>query len=146
MKGQYKITTTKNGKVLRETDWIPNLIMKSDNYGLNLLIKGLIGNTTYGTAITKAKIGNNDTPPANNDTDLKNTIVDNIVVASQIDANNIATFEFFISDAELPNGTYKEFGIFIKNQIFARSIIFPNYTKAVGEDSTISYQLILDNI
>lgn len=148
IKGKYKIKTFRAGtkELLRETDWISNLIVLNNNSGLNIFIKNLIGDFTNNLEITKAKIGDNNTPPANSDTDLKNTIVDNILVAVRTETDvDEATFQFFIPDAELPDGTYREFGIFCGERLFARSIFNPAYSKSSGEDTLVEYVITTSN-
>ncbi|XOB41803.1 MAG: hypothetical protein ACKKMS_00165 [Candidatus Nealsonbacteria bacterium] len=139
----------KERKMLRQTGWMKNLVVLNstgNGHGMNLLVKRLINNTTNDLIITQAKIGDDDTAPVNGDTDLGNPLVSGIVVATATEtAVNIATFEFFISDAELPEDDYKEFGIFCGNQLFARSIISPTYTKSIGEDSKIEYKITVNN-
>jgi hypothetical protein len=145
MKGTYLIKKYKDGKLIWQSEPMENLIMKSSGYGLNLVMRQLAGDTTYGIEITKAKIGDDDTAPTDNDTDLGNVLVDNIDIASQSVSNNILVLEIFISDDDLPDDDYKEFGLFIGNQLFARSVISPTYTKASGEDTTIEYTITSNN-
>ncbi len=148
IKGRYKIKTFKAGtkELLRESEWIDNLIVLNVNHGLNLFVKRLIGGTTYDLEITKAKIGDDNTPATDADTDLGNVLVDNILVARASEtADGVALIEFFVADADLPDDSYEEFGIYCGNQLFARSIISPAYTKASGEDTQIEYTLTLNN-
>jgi hypothetical protein len=146
LKGQYVIKTYKAGtkELLRQSAPIKNLIVLNTNNGLYIIFSRLLNVLTYDLPITQAKIGDGTTPPAIAQTDLINTIVDGIPVAlrSRV-ADDEIMITFFISDADLPNGTYKEFGIFCTDQLFARSLITPNYTKATGEDSQIEYTISL---
>lgn len=147
-KGRFRIKTYRAGtkELLRQTDWIDNLIMLGANTGLNIFIKRLLGTKVYDPEITKAKIGSGDTAPADGDTDLETTVLDNILVSKRTEESvGVATFEFFMPDADLADGTYKEFGIFCSTQLFARSLIVPNYTKSSGEDSQCEYQIALTN-
>jgi len=144
LKGKYRIKTFKAGtkELLRETDFIENLIVCNANNGTYIIMSRLMNVLTYDLVITQAKIGDGTTPPAITQTDLINTLVANIPVAqysrSSVDE---VVITFFISDADLPNDDYKEFGIFAGDQLFARSLITPTYTKASGEDSQIDYTL-----
>lgn len=148
IKGRFKIKTFKAGtkELLRETDWIDNLIVLNEDHGLHLVLKRLLGIVTYDLEITKAKIGDDDTAPDSADTDLVSVKVDNILVAQRqqiaVDEINII---FFISDDDLPDGSYKEFGIFCTNQLFARSLIVPTHTKSSGEDTQIDYTITTTN-
>lgn len=142
IKGQLRIKTYKaeTKELLRMTEWIPNLIVLNNTRGINLIIRRLGGNTTYDIIITKAKIGVGTTPPTNSDTDLENPTVSNIPVAQSIVSVDETLLSFFISDTDLPNGTYTEFGAFVVNQMFSRTIINPSYSKGSGEDTNIEYK------
>jgi len=148
VKGRYKITTFKAGtnEVLRELGWVDNLVVLNANSGMNLLLKHLAGDTTYPLEITQAKIGTSDQAPADADTDLITTFLDGILVAV-IDETAVDTLliSFFIADAELTEQDYKEFGIFCGNRLFARSLISPVYSKSVGEDTRIDYEITVTN-
>lgn len=145
LKGSYKITTFKAGtkEVIRETEEISNLIVSSDTYGKNIVARNMIGDTTYPLEIDSAGIGTGNTAPTIADTALETQTLGSIAVATSSVANNVITIDFFITDAELTNGTYEEFGLFMNGRLFARSIISPAYTKASNEDSLISYQITL---
>lgn len=144
--GRYKIVKTINGQIINETDWIKNLIVSSNTHGLNLIARALTGNTTHPLEITQLKIGTGTDTPDTSDTDLQTPSVSGIIRSNQSFSNNIAQLEFFISSDDLPDGTYTELGIFATNQLFARSIITPNYTKAPNEDTSIVYQLTFTSI
>jgi len=148
IKGRFRFRVYKAGtkKLIRQTDWIENLIMLGTNTGLNIFIKRLLGIKLYDPEITQAKIGTGDTAPADGDTDLETTVLDNILVAkSTEDSVGVITLEFFIADSGLEEGEYKEFGIFCGNQLFARSLISPTYTKSIGEDTQCEYEITLSN-
>lgn len=146
--GKCRIVTFKAGTkiVLRKSNWNGNLVVSNTNHGLNLILKHLIGVTTYPLEITQGKIGDDSTAATDNDTDLGNAIVSDIAVATITETTTSQiTIEFFISDAELAEDTYEEFGIFAGDQLFARSIIDPAYVKSVGEDTKIEYVINLSN-
>jgi len=141
-KYRFKIWDAKTGKLIRTTQWNKNLIVVNENSGLNIAVKNLLGNFTYNLEITKAKMGTGTATPNSNDTDLKNPVVDNIALANKNENSTSEVFlEFFISDAECPNGTYYEFGIFCGNRLFARSLISPALTKSTGQDITAEYTI-----
>ena len=146
--GRYRFTTYKAGtkEVIRQTPWIKNKIVSSSGYGLNIIARILSGDTTYGLTITQAKIGDDNTPPTLADTGLGNAVLSNIPVANQSVSNSVVTLLFFMADIDLPNGTYEEFGIFCTNQLFARSIISPAYTKASNEDTQAEYELTFTSL
>ena len=148
-KGKYRFKFYKAGtkELLRETDWIHNLIVVNENNGLNLIIKRLLGIKDFDLEITKAKMGDNNTAPADADTDLGNVVVDNIQIARRTEVTVAqALIEFFISDVEALNQEYKEFGIFCGSKLFARSLISPTITKSPSEDITCEYTINIANI
>lgn len=150
IKGRYKITATRGGEVLSETDWINNLVMIGTATGLNLVLRALAGEETYPLEIIKAKLGTATATPVSADTDLGSPVVDNILVATVSYTNSVLTIKFFASDADVTNGTYNEFGIYCGTavaaaRLFARSIITPAYVKASGVDTTVTYQITASN-
>ena len=149
--GRFRITTYKAGtkEVIKQSDWIKNLVVLNatgNGHGMNLLVKRLINNTTSDLIITQAKIGTGNTAPTDNDTDLQTAVLSGIIVASATEtAPNVASIQFFMTDAELANGEYKEFGIFCGTQLFARALILPTYTKATGQDTSVEYEITVNN-
>lgn len=132
-------------EVLEVSDWHKNLVVYSDSHGLGLISRLLVGVNTYPIEITQLKIGTGTTAPVAANTDLETTVTSGIIRATQSYTPTIATMEFFIANADLPNGTYTELGIFCGNQLFARSLISPSFTKATNEDVGIEYILTLSN-
>ena len=145
IKGSYKIKAVKNGKIVRESEKIDNLVVSNTGHGLNLIAQRLIGLKDFDLEITQAKIGKGTTAPTLNDTDLGDTILDGILRATQSQNNNIVIIEFFIADLDLADDTYTEFGLFCGNQLFARSLITPSFTKSTGEDLIVEYTFELDS-
>lgn len=159
LKGKYKIKTyqaprnwlerfliekgVKKRKLLRESDEIKNLVVLNDNpSGLYIVLSRMIGNLDYDLEITECKIGNDDTAPTIADTDLGNVLVEDIPPATKSrEADDEILITFFINDSEMPDDDYKEFGLFANEQMFARSIISPTYTKSTGEDTEIQYTI-----
>ena len=72
------------------------------------------------------------------------TFTKNSVALQEVSGGSV-TISFFLTTAELSNGTYTEFGIFSGTQLFARSIITPSYVKGTNEDTTVEYQIDLSN-
>jgi hypothetical protein len=143
--GKYKIKTYRQGELIRESNWIKNLIVANSDRGVSLIIERLSGTTTYDLEITSASIGTGTNTPADSDTGLQTSVLANILVASLSKTTKRLTLNFFISDSELTNGTYTEFGLFCGTRLFARSLITPSYTKSSGEDTTIEYIIDVDN-
>jgi hypothetical protein len=141
MKGRYKITTLEKGKVVGETPWIHNLVMQGASNGTGLVARQLAGDTTFPLAITSASIGTSATAPAITDTGLVASVLSGIVIRTKSSTATSVTLSFFITDGELANGTYREFGLFCGARLFARSLISPVYTKATGQDAIITYEI-----
>lgn len=135
-----------NSLVISRSGKISNLIMLGTNTGLNLLVQHLHGTTTFPLVIDNASIGTGTTTPTGADTDLETPVLENIVRAiGELQGVDTLYTEWFITDDELTNGTYNEFGLFCGAQIFCRSIISPAHVKGSGEDTLIPYTIIADN-
>lgn len=145
--GRFRFITrdSQTGKVKRISDWHKNLVVNGTGTGINIIARLLGNDSTYPLPITKAKIGTGTTAPANGDTDLQTPTFTKNTVASQVISGGVVTISFFLTDAELANGTYTEFGIFCVNQLFARSIISPSYVKGTNEDTTVEYEITVSN-
>lgn len=142
LEGKYKFVQTKNGKRIGETGWIKNIIVLNDTRGMNIFLRQLIGDDTYPLEITKAKIGTGTATATAADTNLVGgTVVDNILVAIATGTVNSIELKFFASDLQVPEGVYGEIGLFCENQLFARSVISPAFTKTPGVDTTIVYSI-----
>jgi len=143
IKGEYTIQKFKAGtRELISESHHTNLVVSTTNAGLDLITQHLVGVTTFPLDIDSAAIGTGTTAPAATDTGLETAVLSGIARADIVnrDATSIS-LDFFITDAELTNGNYSEFGIFCDTQLFARSIISPAFTKASGEDTLINYQI-----
>lgn len=118
---------------------IQNKIVFNQDNGLNLVIQHLAGIDTYPLHIDSASIGTGSAAPSDSDTSLETPIVVGIPRATiDINLDNIVT-EWFITNDELPNGTYTEFGLHCGTQFFARSLIDPSHSKASNEDTLVEY-------
>ncbi|MEQ9135764.1 MAG: hypothetical protein RLO51_11185 [Thalassobaculum sp.] len=125
--------------------WIKNTVTAASGHGLNIIARRLVNDTTYDLVITEAKIGTGTTAATTSDTDLETPVVDSITVANQSAGGGTATLEFFLTDAELPDGSYTEFGIFAGTQLFARSVISTAYDKSTNEDTAVEYEIAFVN-
>lgn len=129
-----------NHRIISRTSY-SNLIVANENNGLNLIFQALGGYTVYPIELDNASIGTGTTPPDADDTDLETPVVQNIVRARRtVGIDNIVT-EWFLSNDELPNGTYNEFALKCGTQLFARSIISPAHTKGDLEDTLFEYTI-----
>ncbi len=148
--GKFKVLDSglwvqEDGDVLSDTGIIKNLIMKDLNKGINIFIQRLTGIKTYDDEITSAEIGTGVTAPAYTDSNLVTPILTGIPRGNQNFSTTTATIQFFMSDLELANGTYKEFLLRCGTQAFARSLITPNYSKSTGQDTVIEYSITLNS-
>lgn len=142
--GSLRIRALRDGVVLRETGPIPNKVVSgSGGYGRNLVARALKGDTTYPLEIDSAALGDDDTAPADSDTDLGNALVTGVGITNIEVSNNSLQIDVFIADGNLPDGTYKEFGLYCNGRLFARILISPSYTKVPGEDTLFTYTLPL---
>lgn len=145
-KGEYIIRKwcSKTGKLLWESPLIQNKIVSGVGFGRNLVIRLLGRDNTYVLGIDSAKIGTGNLTPSDADSDLQTAVAATITFAgTSYPTNDSVRFDLFIADANLPNGTYKEFGLFSNLRLFARSLITPNYSKSSNQDTTISYTITL---
>ncbi len=130
----------------------PNLIMDSPGYGLDLIIQRLVGNNTYSLNIGWIEIGTGTTTPTVNDTALTTPALRSAVSYQEDYGATDAIVQTYITDADLPNGTYTEVGSFIdgtsaigSGQIFNHALLSPTYSKVSGEDTTIEIDLSIAN-
>jgi len=109
-----------------------NLVVSSDGYGRNLIMRELKGDDTYGIQIDSASVGDDDTAPVDANTGLGNSLVSSISISNMtLSSPDVLVVDVFASDATLPDDDYKEFGLFIGGQLFSRVIISP---PAPGEE------------
>ena len=136
-----------DGVVKRRSGTYKNLIMLADDVGLNLFIQHMNGDTTFPLNIDNASIGTGTTAPVSADTDLETPVLENIPRAiGEVTAANTWYSEWFITNDELPNGEYTEFGLKAGTQLFARSLIAsPTHTKEDNEDTLIVYTITVAN-
>lgn len=141
LKGELSIQTYKDGQLLRQIGPFPNKVVSSDGFGRNLIMRALIGETLYPIAIDSAALGDGNTAAADGDTSLGNALVSDIPITDMSVVNNVATIDIFVADANLPDDTYEEFGLFAGGRILTRLVISPAYTKASSEDTLFTYTL-----
>jgi len=149
--GKIKVITTcsKTGKFLRETVFTPNRIMLGTDTGKTLILQRLIGNNAFSLNITHGDIGTSSTAPLDANTQLIAPTTRVPITNSSITAN-VASLFFFFSNANLANGTYREFGTFVDGtstistgRIFNRALFTVAYVKATGEDTTIQLEITI---
>lgn len=144
MAGKLTITTFKKGKKVRQLTDIPNKVVSgSGGYGRNIIARQLSGDTTYAIAIDSAAVGDDNTAATDGDTALGNSLVSGIDVTNATVTDDEVQFDFFVTDANLPDDTYEEFGVFADGRLIARIIISPAYSKSSGEDTLFTYTLTI---
>jgi hypothetical protein len=150
-KGRIRIITTKAGtrEVRRASDWYSNLIMLGVNTGKTLILQRLVSINTFSLNLTHADLGTGTNSPATNNTALQTPIARAAVAIGSV-SGNVATLQFFFSNAVLANGTYTEFGSFVDGtssvstgKIFNRALFGVPYAKGSGEDTTIELQVTI---
>ncbi len=144
LKGSYifKVTDSKTGELKRTVGPVKNLIVNSTGRGYDLLARHLGGDTTYEIAVDSAKIGTGNAAVTEADTDLQTAVLSGIGVADvDFPTAGKVLISFFMTDASLANGTYREFGIFANGRLVARSIITPDLVKGSNENITAEYTL-----
>lgn len=142
--GSYVIRTwcSITGKLLWESPVIKNAVVLSSGYGLDILTRQLGGDTTYSIEIDSASIGTGSPTISDATTDLATPVLEDIIVAdtSYPTAGQVLK-SFFIPDADLPNGTYTEFGLKCNGRLFAISLITPNFSKGSNQNTTVDYTI-----
>lgn len=141
--GSLRITRLRGGVPVTITTAMPNKVVSSSGYGRNLIARALANDITYPLPITSAALGTGTNAASDSDTNLQTPTVTGLSVTNVTVTNNIVQVDVFVADGSLPNGTYKEFGVFCAGRLFARILITPNYTKASGEDTLFTYTLTL---
>lgn len=141
--GYLTITTLKDGVPVRSSGRLPNKVVNGVGYGRNLIARQIAGDVTYGVAINSASLGTDNTAAADSQTDLVAPTVTGVPITNSSASGDVVTVDVFVADANLPNGTYREFGLFCGGRLFARVVLSPAYTKASGEDTLFTYELTL---
>jgi hypothetical protein len=127
-----------------ESEWCNNLVMDNTNAGVRLIAQALAGSRSS-IAITKGQLGTDNTTPTDTDTGVTGAQEVDLTYAEVSGA--VATLEFFYSDADLANGTYNEFALFIGTLIFSRVLVSQpsGYSKSTTEDTQVTYQINCGN-
>jgi hypothetical protein len=148
IKGKLRLKTYNldTGKV-SYTPWSKNLVMASDGYGINLIMRALANLDPLPLRVTKAKLGTSENSVTDSQTDLIDPTVDNIEIANEtLVTPTEVLFEFFMPNFLTPDDTYKEFGVFCGEQMFSRVIIEPAFVKNGNVDTTAEYVFEISNV
>lgn len=141
--GLLTITRMRGGRVVEKVGPFPNKVVCTDGYGRNLLARQLAGVTLYPVEIDSAALGDTNTAASDAQTDLLTPLVTGIPITDKTAVLGVVTVDVFVADANLPDDTYREFGLFCDGRLFARVVISPDYTKGAGEDTLFTYELTL---
>jgi hypothetical protein len=137
---------------LRTAVECPNLVMDSPGYGLDLIIQRLVGINTYSLNLAYIELGTGTATPTVNDTALTTPSIRLPVSFQQDYGATDAIVQAYVSDANLPNGTYTEVGAFVdgsatvgSGQIFNHSLLSSSYSKVSGQDTTLNVDINITN-
>lgn len=137
LKGTFELLSLANGREVWRSPKMPNRVL---NAGFALITAQHAG-TANSLEITSLEIGDGNTAVAAGDTALDNMVLDAIPPAKVTPSTLSVVLEFFIVDAELPDGTYRELGLRAGSTLFTRALFTTPYTKVAGRDTIIRYTL-----
>lgn len=115
-----------------------NLILDAH---FNNIIAHHQGNDTVPLEITSLEIGDGSTAVTATDTALDSLVLAGVPIARFLPSSKTLVIEFFIVDAELADGTYRELGMRTGSILATRSLFTTPYIKASGRDTIIRYTL-----
>ena len=136
--GHFEIIALEHGQEVYRSPIMNNRIL---NDGLATIIQHHVGNAANPLEITSLEIGDGDTAVTAGDTELDNLVLAGVTVAKKTTAGASVVFEFFIVDAELADGTYREVGLRAGATLYTRALSSTPYTKVAGRDTIIRYTL-----
>ena len=136
--GHFEIISLENGQEVYRSPIMANRIL---NAGLSTIIQHHIGNDANPLEITSLEIGDGNTAVTAGDTALDNLVLSGVPVAKRTPSTLSVVIEFFIVDAELPAGTYRELGLRAGATLYTRALFTTPYTKVDGRDTIIRYTL-----
>ncbi len=137
VKGSFEIIALKQGQEVWRSPIMENRVL---NAGFALITAQHAG-TANSLEITSLEIGDGSTAVTAGDTELDNMVLDEVPPAKVTPSTTSIVFEFFITDSELANGTYRELGLRAGLTLFTRALFSSAYTKVAGRDTIIRYTL-----
>lgn len=140
--GEFTIKAMRNGEVVR-TQVIKNQVLNTTDRGVQLLIQQMAGVTTNPIDIDTLSIGTDNSARTTTMTDLVAPVTTDIPFADRAAVGNEWQGDFLILDAELPDDTYYEVGVFMHGKMYASALISGGFSKVTGEDLLISYKATL---
>lgn len=136
--GHFEILSLERGKVVWQSPIVPNKILDA---GLALIVQHHTGNDSNALEITSLEIGDGDTAVVGGDTALDNLVLSAVPPAEKSPSGSSIVLKFFIVDAELADGTYKELGLRAGPTLYTRALFTTPYVKVAGRDTIIRYTL-----
>ena len=136
-KGHFEIISLEQGREVWRSPVMSNRIL---NAGLSLIIQQHAG-VANSVAITSLEIGDGTAAVTAGDTALDNLVLDSVPIAKTVPSTTSIVLEFFITDAELANGTYRELGLRAGATLYTRALFTVPYVKVAGRDTIIRYTL-----
>lgn len=136
--GHFQILSLETGKVVWQSPVMKNRIL---NAGLANIIQHHSGATTVPLEITSLELGDGVTAVTGADTALDSLVLAAIPPAKVTPSTTSMVLEFFIVDAELPDGTYTELGMRTGTILHTRSLFTTPYVKVAGRDTIIRYTI-----
>jgi hypothetical protein len=141
--GEYRIFKEVDGVYIPHTDWFNNIVVSSDTYGRNLIIRALTNDTTYPIFIDGMVLSTDSTPPTNADTSWGGTEVLTLISVWN-PSNNVLNMSAFFSDGNLPNGTYPKLGLAMNGRIFTSALLPSALVKNTLENYRIDVRLTIN--
>lgn len=127
---------------IRDGEVVQEVVTKNKivNSGLNVIIKGLVGDLTS-IDITHLGIGTGSTAVSASDTALDSQTLKTSITSASEKTNNEGSFTALIPDADLAAGSYREAGLFVSNTLFCRLVLTTVFTKSAGSDVLATYEV-----
>lgn len=135
--GYFEILSLEKSKLVWCSPLMSNRIL---NAGLALITQQH-GGAANSLEITSLELGDGNTAVAGGDTALDNLVLADVPPAKITPSGSSIVIEFFIVDAELPDGTYRELGLRAGSTLYTRALFTTPYVKVAGRDTIIRYTL-----
>lgn len=127
-----------DGTLAWQSPVMPNRVLDS---ALSLIVDHNNGVTTNPLEITSLEIGDGNTAVDAGDTALDNAVLTGVPVARKTGSGLSIEFQFFITDTELADGSYREVMLRAGTVAYTRALFSTEYVKASGRETIIKYTL-----
>lgn len=136
--GHFQIISYENGQEVWRSSRMINLILDAH---FENIIAHHNGDNTVPLEITSLEIGSGSTAVNATDTALATPVLTGVVPGRTTISGKSMTIEFFIVDAELADGTYRELGLRTGSILATRALFTTPYVKVAGRDTIIRYTI-----